>query len=47
MPKREEDKPVSLFPLSFKEAIQRLVKTPPVTPAKQKKRRKKKSANSE
>ena len=44
MPKREEDKPVSLHPLTFEQAIQLAMKTPPVNPAKRKQRTRKKRA---
>jgi hypothetical protein len=39
-PKRKEDKPVSLHPLSFEEALKRMLHTPPVNPAKRKRKRK-------
>jgi hypothetical protein len=39
MPKQKDDKPVSLHPLSFEDALRRLLQTPPVTPKKRKKRR--------
>ena len=38
-PRKKEDIPVSLHPLSFEEALKRLLKTPSVNPAKRKKRR--------
>jgi hypothetical protein len=41
MPKREDDKPVVTHPLSFEEVLTRMLKTPPINPAKRKKRRKK------
>ena len=46
-PKRKEDKPVSLHPLSFEDALKRMLQTPPVNPAKRKRRpkRAKKSAH--
>ncbi len=41
MPKKEEDdKPVVTHPLSFEEVLTRMLKTPPVNPAKRKKRAK-------
>ena len=45
-PKRKEDEPVSLHPLSFEDALKRMLQTPPVNPAKRKRKRKrvKKSA---
>jgi hypothetical protein len=36
MPKRKEDKPVSLHPMTFEDALKRMVSTPPVNPAKPK-----------
>jgi hypothetical protein len=39
MSKKEEDKPVKLHPLSFEETLKRMLKTPPVNPAKRKKRK--------
>ena len=43
MPKKEDDQPVITHPLSFEEVLTRMLKTPPVNPAKRKrnKRRKK------
>jgi hypothetical protein len=41
MPKQEDDKPVILHPMTFEEALKRMVSTPPVNPAKPKKQRKK------
>jgi hypothetical protein len=41
MPKKEDDKPVVTHPLSFEEVLTRMLKTPPVNPAKKKKRPKK------
>lgn len=41
MPKEEDDKPVVTHPLSFEEVLTRMLKTPPVNPAKRKKRRRK------
>ena len=43
MPKKEDDKPVVTHPLSFEEVLARMLKTPPVNPAKRKSKRKKKS----
>ena len=40
MPKKSEDKPVVLHPLTFEEALGKMLSTPPVNPAKRKKRRK-------
>jgi len=40
MPKKEDDKPVVTHLLSFEEALTRMLKTPPVNPAKRKKKRK-------
>jgi hypothetical protein len=37
--RREPDKPVSLHPFTFEEALTRLLKTPPAHPAKRKKRK--------
>jgi hypothetical protein len=42
MPKQENDKPVVLHPMTFEEALKRMVSTPPVNPSKPKKRRKRK-----
>jgi hypothetical protein len=42
MPKKEDDKPIVLHPLTFEAALGRMLKTPPVNPAKRKKRKKKK-----
>jgi hypothetical protein len=41
MPKQKDDKPVSLHPMSFEDALRRMLKTPPVNPAKRKKKPKK------
>jgi hypothetical protein len=38
MPKKEDDKPVVLHPLTFEDALKRMLKTPPVNPAKLKSR---------
>jgi hypothetical protein len=43
MPKKEDDKPVVLHPLSFEDALKRMLKTPPVNPAKRKPERRKKA----
>ena len=40
MPKKEDDKPVVTHPLSFEEVLTRMLKTPPVNPAKRKKTKK-------
>jgi hypothetical protein len=40
MPKKEDDTPVVVHPLSFEEVLKRMLKTPPVNPAKRKKKRK-------
>jgi hypothetical protein len=42
MPKKEDDKPVVLHPLTFEDALKRMLKTPPVNPAKRKTRRQRK-----
>jgi hypothetical protein len=34
MPKKEDDKPVVLHPMTFEDALKRMLKTPPVNPAK-------------
>jgi hypothetical protein len=39
MPKQKDDKPVSLHPLTFEDALKRMLKTPPVNPAKRKKKK--------
>jgi hypothetical protein len=39
MPKQEDDKPIVLHPLTFEDALKRMLKTPPVNPAKRKTRR--------
>ena len=38
MPKKEDDKPIVLHPMTFEETLSRMLKTPPVNPAKRKKR---------
>jgi hypothetical protein len=43
MPKREDDKPLSLHPMNFEDALKRMLKTPPVNAAKRKKRKKSKA----
>jgi hypothetical protein len=43
MPKQEDDKPIVVHPLTFEEVLSRMLKTPPVNPAKRKSKRKKKS----
>jgi len=45
MPKKHEDKPVVLHPMTFEEALKRMVSTPPVNPAVRKKRAKQKRKN--
>jgi hypothetical protein len=50
MPKKEDDKPVVLHPLTFEDALKRMLKTPPVNPVRHKKSSgllKKKSAKSQ
>jgi hypothetical protein len=37
MPKKQDDKPIVLHPLTFEDALKRMLKTPPVNPAKRKK----------
>jgi hypothetical protein len=44
MPKKEDDKPVVTHPLSFEEVLTRMLKTPPVNPAKRKSKRRKKNS---
>jgi hypothetical protein len=44
MPKKEDDKPIVLHPMSFEETLTRMLRTPPVNPAKRKKRHKIKTA---
>jgi hypothetical protein len=39
MPKKEDDKPIVLHPLTFEDTLARMLKTPPVNPAKRKKSR--------
>jgi len=39
MPKKEDDKPIVLHPLTFEETLRRMLKTPPVNPAKRKKQK--------
>jgi hypothetical protein len=46
MPKKEDDKPIVLHPMTFEETLSRMLKTPPVNSAKRKKSRKKKRPNS-
>lgn len=41
MPKQKDDKPIVVHPLRFEEVLSRMLKTPPVNPAKRKKRRRK------
>ena len=40
MQKKHEDKPVVLHPMTFEEALKRMVSTPPVNPSVRKKRTK-------
>jgi len=42
MPKKEDDIHIVTHPLSFEEVLKRMLKTPPVNPAKRKKKRKRK-----
>jgi hypothetical protein len=44
MPKKEDDKPIVLHPMTFEETLSRMLKTPPVNPAKRKKKKRKKIA---
>jgi hypothetical protein len=44
MPKQKDDRPISLHPMSFEDALRQMLKTPPVNPAKRKKRRQKAKA---
>ena len=39
MPKKADDKPVVLHPMTFEETLKRMLQTPPVNPAKRKKKR--------
>jgi hypothetical protein len=41
MPKKEDDKPIVLHPMTFEDALKRMLKTAPVNPAKRKRRRSK------
>jgi hypothetical protein len=43
MPKQADDKPVVLHPMTFEDALKRMLKTPPVNPAKPKKPARKKA----
>ena len=36
MPKKEDDKPIVLHPLTFEDVLKRMLKTPPVNPVKRK-----------
>jgi hypothetical protein len=38
MPKRKDDKPVSLHPMTFEDALKRMLNTPPMNPAKEKRK---------
>jgi len=42
MPKKDDDKPIVLHPMTFEDALKRMLKTPPVNPAKRKKNQKRK-----
>jgi hypothetical protein len=42
MPKQKDDQPVVLHPMTFEDALKRMLKSPPVNPSKQKKRPKNK-----
>jgi hypothetical protein len=44
MPKKKQDIHVQLHPMTFEEALKRMVTTPPVNPAVKKKRPKRKNA---
>jgi hypothetical protein len=44
MPKQEDDKPVVLHPMTFEDALKRMVSTPPVNPAKRKTKKRKRKA---
>lgn len=44
-PRKKEDVPVSLHPLSFEEALKKLLRTPPVNPAKSKRKWRKPKSN--
>jgi hypothetical protein len=46
MPKQEDAKSIVLHPMTFEETLARMLKTPPVNPAKRKKRRRKAKAES-
>jgi hypothetical protein len=37
MPKQKDDKPIVLHPMTFEDALKRMLKTPSVNPAKAKK----------
>jgi hypothetical protein len=41
MPKQEDDRPIVLHPMTFEETLSRMLKTPPVNPAKRTKKRRK------
>jgi hypothetical protein len=41
MPKKEDDKPIVLHPMTFEDGLKRMLATPPINPAKRKKRRRK------
>jgi hypothetical protein len=38
MPKKEDDKPIVLHPMTFEETLKRMLSTPPINPAKRKRR---------
>jgi len=41
MPKKEDDKPIVLHPMTFEETLKRMLGTPPVNPAKRQIKRRK------
>jgi hypothetical protein len=45
MPKQKDDKPAVLHPMTFEETLKRMLKTPPVNPAKRKTRKRKNKAH--
>jgi hypothetical protein len=44
MPKQSDDKPVVLHPLTFEDALKKMLGTPPVNPSKKKQRKRSKAA---
>ena len=42
MPKKEDDKPIVLHPMTFEETLRRMLRTPPVNPSKRRKKKRKK-----